>query len=185
MRNLKNNQIYSDLPLVVSRRPLSELLIMSEKEDDKEKRTVVRRAGTGRLSKIAKDVSNLAKNNPDSLLQTLQILDQKPSENKQNTIAAVFNKIIASKIEGDMYFQYLFDSAKATDNKILLKIIEYSCNDGRDSVVAVSPRTCGSIVNSILYAMATSSRHQKIEWDESKGDKVEIKEKTVIITVSS
>ena len=189
MRDLKNNQTYSDLPLIVSKRPLDELLSITEKKEDEEKRTVVRRAGSGKLSKLAKDVGEFAKNNPDSLMQALHILEYKPSDNKRKTIAAIFNKIITSKIEGDTHFQYLFDSAQISDDKILLKVVEYSCDDGQDSVVAVNARTCGSIVRSILYAMATSKNHSKIEWDESKGDKVEIsyqrKEKIVIITATA
>jgi len=186
MRNFKNNEIYSDLPLVVSRRTLQELLDISEKDDSgDERRTVTRRAGSGKLSKLAKDVSGLAKSDPDSLLQVLNVLDERPGGDKQSTIAAIFNKIITSKIDGDMYFQYLFDSARVTDKTILLRIIEYACDNGKNAVVAVSPRTCGSIVSSILYAMATSNSHQKITWDESKGDKVEIRQKTVIITVAS
>jgi hypothetical protein len=194
MRNLKNDEIYSDLPLVVSRRTLQEILDVSEKDDKKdgtdgEKRTVTRRAGGGRLSKLAQQVSGLAKNNPDALLQALGILEDKPSEDRKKTIAAIFNKIITSKLEGDTYFQYLFHSANVSGNNVTLKVIEYPCDDGASSVVAVSPKTCGSIVNSILYAMATAQRHQKIEWDENKGDKVEISyrssEKSVVITVAS
>ena len=194
MRNLKNNVIYSDLPLVVSRRTLRELLEAPEtggKKDssDGERKSVTRRAGTGRLSKLAQRVSGLAKSNPDALLQALGILDYKPEGNKKKTIAAIFNKIITSKLEGDMYFQYLFHSAKIFGDTIVLSVVEYPCDDGASSVVAVSPKTCGSIVNSILYALATAQRHKKIEWDEDKGDKVEISyrssEKTVIITVAS
>lgn len=188
MNNLKYKSSYSDLPLVIARKSLNEIFEATASTGD-EPRTITRPAGSGRLSKLAKGVSDFAKNDPDGLLRAIEIIDYKPHEDKSKTIAGIFNRIITSKIDGDVYFQYIFDEVKISDNKILIKIMQYSCEDKDENIVAVSARTCGSIVSSIIYAAATSERNRKLEWNENAGDKIEIKyggnEKVVVITVRS
>ena len=188
MNNLKYKSSYHDLPLIIKRKSLSEILETSASSRETP-RTTARPAGSGRLSKLAKHISEFAKNDPDGLLRALDIIDYKSHEDKSKTIAGIFNRIITSKIDGDVYFQYIFDEVKTSGNKILIKVMQYSCEDKDEKVVAVSARTCGSIVHSILYAAATSEKNKKIEWDETTGDKVEItyggNEKVVVITVRS
>ncbi len=188
MNNAKYKSSYDDLPLIIKRKSLNEIL-ETPASSRETPRTTARPAGSGRLSKLAKHISEFAKNDPDGLLRSLDIIDYKPHEDKSKTIAGIFNRIITSKIDGDVYFQYIFDEVKTSGNKILIKVMQYSCEDKDENIVAVSARTCGSIVHSILYAAATSEKNKKIEWDETSGDKVEItyggNEKVVVITVRS
>ena len=182
MHNIKLKNSYDDLPLVIEKKKTRNIFEAAPPEAPR--KPVVRTVGYGKLSNLAKDVASAAKDDPDELLRSLGILEFKPTGNTKNTIVDTFNKIINSEHAGEAYFQYLFNPAFIDGDSVKLEVVTYLCEDKH--VVAISANTCGSIVKSILYAMAMA-RNKKIEWNDER-DKVKISydtKKIVIIEIKN
>lgn len=187
MSKIKNKEIYCDLPLIITKPTIEEsfrLLEAPTVSKSVEKPPAARRAGAGRLSKIAKDISSLAKDNPDELLDRMGILYYEPVGKKNKIVEGLFNKIITSKIDDESYFQYIFDRATIMSNGVAIKIAVYSCEDD-EKIQSVSDRTAAAIVKSIIYAAATSEEHKKIDWDERDDITYSNKEKIIYVSLNS